>query len=123
MVAITSVSTRAIDRARETPGGVASDQVVRSGPLQQSIVALVEGARLAPHQSDVPASLYLLAGAVRIEAEEPFVLQRGDLHQMPSQRRGVTALADTVLLLTAVTKVSDPDSPEGLIEDHTLPLA
>ena len=123
MVAITSVSTRVIDQARQTPGGVSSTRVVRSGPLQQSVVALVEGARLAPHRSDVPASLYLLAGAVRVEAEEPFVLQRGDLHQMPAQRRGVTALADTVLLLTAVTTASDPDAPDTDADDHVLPLA
>lgn len=123
MVAMTTVATRAVDRARESPGGVFSERVVRSGALQQSVVALTEGARLAPHRSDVPASLYLLAGAVRVEAEEPFVLQQGDLHEMPTQRRGVTALADTVLLLTAVTEAPGPGSRGGDDEDHVLPLA
>lgn len=121
MVALTSICTRSIDRARNAPGGVFSERVVRRGPLQQTVVALTEGARLAPHRSDVPASLYILAGAVRVEAENPFVLQQGELHEMPTQRRGVTALAETVMLLTAVTGTGEPDSESD--DDHVLPLA
>lgn len=123
MVSMNSVTTRAIDQARSSSGGVFSERVVRNGPLQQTIVALTQGARLAEHDSDVPASLYIMAGAVRVDASEPFVLQNGDLHEMPPRRRGVTAVMDTVMLLTAVTDVPESDSPDSEQHDHVLPSA
>jgi quercetin dioxygenase-like cupin family protein len=123
MVSMNSVTTRAIDHARDSAEGIFSERVVRNGPLQQTVVALREGARLAEHDSDVPASLYIMAGAVRVEASEPFVLQSGDLHEMPSRRRGVTAVMDTVMLMSAVTSIPSEDSSGSDLHDHVLPPA
>ena len=118
MVALTNVITLAFDRARESADGHHTHHLVRTGPLQQSVIALREGVRLAEHESDVPATLYVLRGAIRVEAAEPFVLQSGDLHEMPAQRRSVEAIQDTVMLLTAVP---GPGSVEGEDDVHVLP--
>lgn len=123
MVSMNSVTTRAIDHARDSAEGIFSERVVRNGPLQQTVVALREGVRLAEHDSDAPASLYIMAGAVRVEASEPFVLQRGDLHEMPSRRRGVTAVMDTVMLMSTVTSTSGEGSSGSDLHDHVLPPA
>lgn len=64
-----------------------------------------------------------MAGAVRVEASEPFVLQSGDLHEMPSRRRSVTAVMDTVMLMSAVTSGSREDSSGSDLHDHVLPPA
>lgn len=102
MVALMNVMTLAIDRAREAEDGHHTQHVVHTGPLRQTIIALREGVQLAEHEADLPATLYILRGAIRVNAEEPFVLQSGDLHEMPARRRSVEAIQDTVMLLTAV---------------------
>lgn len=102
MVALMNVMTLAIDRAREAEDGHHTQHVVHTGPLRQTIIALREGVQLAEHEADLPATLYILRGAIRVNAEEPFVLQSGDLHEMPAHRRSVEAIQDTVMLLTAV---------------------
>lgn len=118
MVALTNVITLAIDRAREAADGHYTRHLVRTGPLQQTVIALREGVRLAEHESEVPATIYILYGAIRVDSAEPFVLESGYLHEMPAQRRSVEAISDTVLLLTAAP---GPDSVEGEDSVHVLP--
>lgn len=117
MVALMNVMTLAIDRAREAEDGHHTQHVVHTGPLRQTIIALREGVQLAEHEADLPATLYILRGAIRVNAEEPFVLQSGDLHEMPAHRRSVEAIQDTVMLLTAVPS---PGSPPGGDSVHVL---
>ncbi|APX34528.1 hypothetical protein BH708_00510 [Brachybacterium sp. P6-10-X1] len=120
MTALTTAGTIAIDRARASSTGYHAEHVIRSGPLQQTVIALLEGTRLAEHEADVPASIYVLTGALRVTADDPFDLTSGDVHELPLRRRSVVALADTVLLLTAVTGVSGDDLDEHV---HELPRA
>lgn len=119
MTALTSAGTLAIDRARASSNRYHAEHVIRSGPLQQTVIALLEGARLAEHESEVPASIYVLTGTLRVTADEPFDLTSGAMHELPIRRRSVVALADTVLLLTAVT--GQGDGPGGDDEVHLLP--
>lgn len=114
MVALMNVMTLAIDRARESADGHHTHHVVHTGPLRQTIIALREGVQLAEHEADLPATMYILRGAIRVNAEEPFVLQSGDLHEMPTHRRSVEALQDTVLLLTAVPGTGSPRSGDSV---------
>src|SRR5699024_10315576 len=102
MVALRNVMTLGIDRAREAEDGHHTQHVVHTGPRRQTSLALREGVQRAEHEADLPETLYILRGAIRVHAEEPFVLQSGDLHEMPSRRRSVEAIQDTVMLLTAV---------------------
>ncbi|MGP5054815.1 hypothetical protein ACTXJ3_06920 [Brachybacterium paraconglomeratum] len=104
MVALTPVITRSIDLARSSGAGFHAEPVVRRGALQQTILALTEGTRLTEHEGEVPASLYLMHGAIRVEAPEPFVIQQGELHELPDRRRAVVAVEDTVMLLTAAAE-------------------
>lgn len=112
MVALSDIVSRSIDRARDSTERRYEEHVILSGRLQQTVVVLLEGTTLPPHHSEVTASFYVLHGALKVVAEEPFVLQSGVLHEMPPQRREVIALQDTVLLLTAV--------PEGAEEREAL---
>ena len=104
MVALTPVITRSIDQARSSGAGFHAEPVVRRGALRQTILALIEGTRLTEHEDEVPASLYLMHGAIRVEAPEPFVIQQGELHELPDRRRAVVAVEDTVMLLTAAAE-------------------
>jgi hypothetical protein len=107
MVALTTVITRSIDEARSSAAGYHAAHVVRSGALQQTVVALTEGTRLAEHESEVPASVNIQHGAIRGEGAEPFVIEQGALHELPPLRRGVVAVEDTVMLLSASTAGAD----------------
>ncbi|ASK66330.1 hypothetical protein CFK39_11430 [Brachybacterium avium] len=120
MVALTNVITLAIDRAREAADGHYTHHLVRTGPLQQTVIALREGVRFQEHDSQVPGTLYILRGAIRVDAAEPFVLQSGTLHEMPPHRRSFEAIQDTVMLLTAVP---GPASVEGEDIVYVLPPA
>ena len=120
MVALTNVITLAIDRAREAVDGHFTHHLIRTGPLQQTVIGLREGVRFREHESEVPATLYILRGAIRVNAAEPFVLQSGTLHEMPPQRRSFEAIQDTVMLLTAVP---GPTSVQGEDIVYVLPPA
>jgi hypothetical protein len=109
MVALTPIITRSIDAARGSGTGFHSEGVVRRGTLQQTILSLTEGTRLTEHESEVPASIYVLHGAIRVEAPEPFVIQQGELHELPELRREVVAVQETVLLLSAAVTAGQED--------------
>ncbi len=106
MVALTPIITRSIDAARGAGDGFHAEHVVRRGPLQQTVLALLEGTVLTEHESDVPASVYILHGAIRVEGPEPYVIEQGALHELKEHRRAVVALQDTVMLLSASTSES-----------------
>src|SRR5699024_2251517 len=109
--------TLAIDRAREAEDGHHTHHVVHTGPLRQTTIALRDGVQLAEHEADLPATLYILRGAILVHAEEPFVLQSGDPPEMSAHRRPVAELYATVMLLTAVPL---PGSPRGGDSVHVL---
>lgn len=121
MVALSDVITLCVDRARSSETGRHAEHVVRRGPLQQTVVALREGSSLAEHESEVPASLYIYSGAMRVDADPPFILESGALHVLPEVRRAAVALQDTVFLLTAVTSASGKGGLEGAFDEHVLP--
>ena len=116
MVALTPIITRSIDAARGSGTGFHSEGVVRRATLQQTILSLTEGTQLTEHESEVPASIYVLHGAIRVEAPEPFVIQQGELHELPELRRKVVAVEDTVLLLSAAVA----EGLEGALHDYVL---
>jgi quercetin dioxygenase-like cupin family protein len=121
MDSLSDVISLCVDRARSSESGRHAEHVVRSGPLQQTVVALQQGSGLAEHESDVPASLYIYTGAIRVDADPPFVLQSGALHVLPERRRAATAIQDTVMLLTAVTSPSGEGGLEDAFDEHILP--
>ncbi|MGO1226971.1 MULTISPECIES: hypothetical protein [unclassified Brachybacterium] len=110
MVALTDAMTKAIDIAREAPNGRHAELLIHDGPLRQTVIALKAGAQLPEHNSPPAASIQVMHGSLRVTAQEPVVLQTGQIEALTHFRHSVEALEDTVFLLTTVTSQHDTDS-------------
>ena len=72
--------------------------------MRQTLVALVGGEALAPHDSPQEATLQVLSGRVRLDTgEETWEGGAGDLLVVPPQRHDLLALEDSVILLSVGT--------------------
>ena len=107
---VTETADRILARAKESAHGRHAEILVREGPLRQSLLALTEGTELEEHNSPPAASLYLLRGAVRVTGEGDTDIAAGELHTLTHHRHAVTALADSVFLLTTVTSIAGQGS-------------
>ncbi|MGM7671151.1 cupin [Microbacterium sp. A93] len=98
-----------MEAARDNPHGRHGDLLLRDGHLRQSILALTSGSVLADHNAPTAATLQVLQGEVVVTAGpgEDVNLPMGQLVQLTKERHGVTALQDSVFLLTTVTGVHD----------------
>lgn len=96
-----------LETARANAHGRHGDLLLRDGHLRQSIIGLTTGSVLADHNAPPAATLQVLQGAVVVTAGpgEDVRLETGQLVQLTKARHGVTALADSVFLLTTVTGV------------------
>lgn len=98
--------------ARADEHGRSAELLVHDGPLRQTILALVEGARLSEHNSPDAASVQVLLGRVEVTGmTEPTPVAAGQLEVLTHARHSVTALEDSVFLLTTVTGVGQTDEP------------
>lgn len=108
-----SVLTSAhLDRAREADNGRSAELVVHDGALRQTVIALVAGTALGEHNSPHAASLQVLQGAVQVTGEHAVDVAAGELHLLTHTRHAVTALEDSVFLLTTVTSQEGPSHDE-----------
>ncbi|WP_149359670.1 cupin domain-containing protein [Lolliginicoccus suaedae] len=91
--------------ARTDKHGRSAELVANDGPLRQTVIALREGMELAEHNSPPAASIQVLTGRVRVEAEgePPRDLSAGELGILTHERHSVLACADSAFLLTTVT--------------------
>ncbi len=99
--------------AQASPNGRSAELLVHDGVLRQSILALTAGTELAEHNSPHAASLQVLRGQVTVtgfESTDP--LRAGELTVLTHHRHSVTALEDSVFLLTTVTGVPQDGPPE-----------
>lgn len=88
-------------KATESPAGRAAKHL-SGGPgstMTHTVIALTEGSELSEHENPGEATVLVLAGHVRMEEAEG---RQGDLLVVPQRRHGLTALTDSVVLLTAV---------------------
>ncbi|MDD9207550.1 cupin [Georgenia sp. 10Sc9-8] len=109
-----ALATSHLEAARASEHGRSAELLVHDGPLRQSILALVSGAELAEHNSPHAASLQVLVGTVRVTGEDEPEISAGELHKLTHERHAVTALADSVFLLTTVTGLEESQkSPEA----------
>ncbi len=91
--------------ARAAPAHRAADTVYgsRDTVLRQTMLALLAGTHLAEHDSPPEATLQVLTGRVRLTGQDrSWTLGRGDLIAIPPERHSVTAIEDSVFLLTVV---------------------
>ena len=104
---LTDLTRTTLEAAQDNPHGRHGDLLLRDGHLRQSIIALTDGSVLADHNAPPAATLQVLQGAVMVTAGpgEDVRLTAGQLTQLTKARHGVTALTDSVFLLTTVTGV------------------
>lgn len=75
----------------------------RDTVLRQTVIALLAQSELAEHDSPPEATLQVLSGRIQlIVGDQPTALVAGDLIEIPPERHSVTALEDSVFLLTAI---------------------
>lgn len=82
----------------------------RDTAMRQTMLALLAGGDLAEHDSPPEATLQMLVGRVRLSAgERSWELTEGDLVAIPPERHSVTAVEDSVFLLTVIrTRAAAP---------------
>ncbi len=96
-----------LDQARGAHSGRAAHTLHggREHALRQTLIALAAGHDLAEHDSPGEATLQVVSGRIDFHTADGATWEgaAGDLLTIPLQRHSVAALADSVLLLTAVT--------------------
>jgi quercetin dioxygenase-like cupin family protein len=71
--------------------------------LRQTVIALVADTDMQEHESPGAATLHVLSGRVRLNAgADSWEGRTGDLIVIPQIRHGLSALEDSVVLLTVV---------------------
>ncbi|MFI7005634.1 cupin [Streptomyces sp. NPDC050145] len=101
---LTALAEDHLTAARSAAHGRSAELLIREDPLRLSVIALTEGNALEEHNAPVAATLQVLRGRVRLTAVSgDITLTEGELHAIPQERHGLTALTDAAVLLTAVT--------------------
>jgi quercetin dioxygenase-like cupin family protein len=103
---LTGTAAEQLRLARTAPSGRASNTIHggHEHALRQTIIALLAGKQLAEHNSPGEATLQVLHGRVRLTAgADTWEGAGGDHVTIPPARHGLTALEDSVVLLTVVT--------------------
>lgn len=101
---ITEVDTAAkelLNDARGREARRAARTLVTGAAQRATLIALCEGAVMAEHDSPPAATLLVVTGRVRLHTRDrEWVLDANHLTAIPRQRHSLTALTDTVVLLT-----------------------
>lgn len=100
-----AVAREQLDAAHRTEARRAAMTVVggHERTMRQTVVALVAGATLAEHENPGEASVYVIRGRVRLDADgDAWEARSGDLIEIPPKRHALVALEDSAVLLTAV---------------------
>jgi quercetin dioxygenase-like cupin family protein len=106
---LNDLSSTHLSLAREDPHGRSADILVHDGPLRQTLMAMVADTVLGEHNSPPAVSLQVLTGAVKVIADDSeVVLSAGELRGLSRHRHSVTALEDSVFILTTVTGTGEP---------------
>ena len=105
-VSLTALAEEHLTKARGASAGRSAKTVhgAHELDLRQTLIALVEGQALAEHDSPEEATLQVLSGRVRIDAgDESWEGGAGDFLIIPRERHDLTALEDSVFLLSVAT--------------------
>jgi quercetin dioxygenase-like cupin family protein len=92
-----------LERARDGSGDRAAATVLggHEKVLRQTVIAMVSGAVLGEHESPGEASIHVLAGRVKLTADEhSWEARQGDLLEIPDSSHSLQALEDSAVLLT-----------------------
>lgn len=103
LVNLDSAADELLDEARSASAGRSARTITgRAGsPFKQTLMALTDGASLNDHDGPELATLQVVSGEVRLTSAEGDVdLSIGDHIHIPAAQHGLTALSDTVVLLS-----------------------
>ena len=104
---LTALATTHLEAAHGSPHGRSAELVLHDGVLRQSVIALTAGSELAEHNSPPAASLQVLIGRVRVTGVAGPEIAAGELVVLTHERHAVSALEDSVFLLTTVTSLNE----------------
>jgi quercetin dioxygenase-like cupin family protein len=100
-VNLTDLAAELLNEAGNSSNQRAARTLITGNAQRVTMIALLAGAVLAEHASPPAASLQVLQGQVRLQADQrEWPLLPGSLIAIPPQRHGVEAETDAVLLLT-----------------------
>jgi quercetin dioxygenase-like cupin family protein len=101
VVLLTDLADRLLDTARAHASQRAAE-TINSGPsMRATVIALLEGAELAEHESPPAATLQVISGRARLHTTgQAWVLHAGEIVAIPPERHALTATTDAVVLLT-----------------------
>lgn len=106
-VSLNEIAEQKLDEARASAHGRSSATVHggRQHDLRQTLIALAEGHALGEHESPGEATLQVLLGRVRLASgDDSWEGAGGDFLVIPPTRHDLTALVDSVVLLTVATR-------------------
>ncbi|AEG43201.1 cupin [Isoptericola variabilis] len=104
---LTQIAREHLETARASEHGRSAERILHDKHLRQSIIALRSGAELGEHNSPPAGSIHVLEGAVRVTGLDDAEVRAGELEVLTHRRHAVTALEDSVFLLTTVTGLDD----------------
>lgn len=107
-ISLTALAREHLETARAATSGRSAHTVYggHEHNLRQTLLALTAGNGLDDHESPGEATLQILQGRVRLStAEANWEGSTGDHLIVPRTRHGLTALEDSVVILTVVKVV------------------
>ncbi|MFF9066468.1 cupin [Streptomyces sp. NPDC014891] len=99
---LTALADEHMAAARIAPHGRSAHLIMHDGVLRQSVIALTAGTSLDEHNAPPAASLQVLRGRVNLTMAGRAEEMSAGILRMLTERHGITALDDSVVLLTAV---------------------
>lgn len=118
-LSLDALAREQLEIARRAPSHRAARTVAggHETTLRQTVLALCEGASLDEHENPGETTVLVLQGRVELIAgADRWQGRDGDLLLVPNSRHGLSALTDSVVLLSAVPRgrsVRDTDSQGG----------
>ena len=106
---LTALAREQLKLARRASSGRSADTVYggHEHALRQTVIALVAGRELSEHENPGEATVHVLHGRVRLNGDcHSWDGTPGDLLTVPSARHSLSALEDSVVLLTVVKTLS-----------------
>lgn len=100
---LTALGREHLESARRAGNGRSAHTVYggHEHVLRQTLLALVAGSALDEHESPGEATLQVLSGRVRLDSDgNSWEGSSGDLIDIPPARHALTALEDSVVVLT-----------------------
>jgi quercetin dioxygenase-like cupin family protein len=104
---LTALAHQQLDAARSASAGRSAVTVYggRDHDLRQTLIALTAGTVLGEHESPGEATLQVIEGRVVLHADgDQHEAGAGDHVVIPPQRHDLSAVADSVVLLTVATR-------------------